>query len=257
MDVHGRRFREEGSFVVERALAADDLAALQRECQRLVEEREAEMDRLGCDVLDLDHRGRRYFLHGYDTSAALRRFLSSDLMVRIARVALGDTVHLFNEQFVVKAADRGLRFSWHQDSGFIRYPHEPYLTCWIPLDDVDAENGTVWLLPYSRAGTCAVVEHVVDPETNDLIGYFGDDPGDPLVLPAGSIACFSSTVFHRSGPNTTGRMRRAFVAQHSAQPILDEDGSGPRHLAVPLTTLPPGADEPRGPMTLGAPNRQM
>lgn len=69
-----------------------------------------------------------------------------------------------------------------------------------------------------------------------MIGYVGDDPGDPLILPAGSIACFSSTVFHRSGPNTTGRSRRAFVAQYSAQPILDADGSSPRHLAVPLTT---------------------
>jgi ectoine hydroxylase-related dioxygenase (phytanoyl-CoA dioxygenase family) len=236
MDAHGRRFREDGFFVVERALTAEDLASLRQECRQLVEERDAEMARLGVDVLDLDHRGRRYFLHGYDASAALRQFLSSDLMVQVARAALGDTVHLFNEQFVVKAADRGLHFSWHQDSGFIGYPHEPYLTCWIPLDDVDAENGTVWLLPYSRAETRAAVEHVRDPETNDLIGYVGDDPGDPLILPAGSIACFSSTVFHRSGPNATGRTRRVFVAQYSAQPILDADGSGPRHLAVPLTT---------------------
>lgn len=236
MDAHGRRFRDEGSFVFEGAIEAENLALLQRECQRLVDEREAEMDRLGLDVLDLDHRGRRYFLHGYDTSAVLRQFLTSDFMVQVARTALGDTVHLFNEQFVVKAADHGLRFGWHQDSGFIGYPHEPYLTCWIPLDDVDTDNGTIWLLPYSRAGTRARVEHFLDPETNDLIGYDGDDPGDPLVLSAGDIACFSSTVFHRSGPNTTGRIRRAFVAQYSAQPILDEDGSGPRHLAVPLTT---------------------
>jgi ectoine hydroxylase-related dioxygenase (phytanoyl-CoA dioxygenase family) len=238
MDELGRRFREEGSFVVERALPAADLESLQLECQRLVEEREAEMDRLGLDVLDLDHRGRRYFLHGYETSAVVRRFLTSNLMVQIASAGLGDSVHLFNEQFVVKAADRGLRFSWHQDSGFIDYPHELYLTCWIPLDDVDEANGTIWLLPYSRAGTRVVADHVRDPETNDLIGYTGDDPGDPLILPAGSIACFSSTVFHRSGPNTTGRMRRALVAQYSARPILDEEGARPRHLAVPLTSTP-------------------
>jgi ectoine hydroxylase-related dioxygenase (phytanoyl-CoA dioxygenase family) len=234
MDAQGHRFREEGSFVVECALGPDDLGMLRQECQRLIEDREAEMERLGVDRLDLDHRGRRYFLHGYDTSAPIRRFLTSALMVGIARAALGDTFHLFNEQFVVKAADRGLRFGWHQDSGFIAYPHEPYLTCWIPLDDVDAENGTVWLIPYSRAGTRTAVEHVRDPETNDLIGYTGDDPGDPLILPAGSIACFSSTVFHRSGPNASGRPRRAFVAQYSARPILDEAGSRPRHLAVPI-----------------------
>ena len=67
-----------------------------------------------------------------------------------------------------------------------------------------------------------------------MIGYTGDDPGDPVVVPAGSIVCFSSTVLHRSGPNTTDHMRRVYVAQYSAEPLLDEDGSRPRHLAEPL-----------------------
>jgi ectoine hydroxylase-related dioxygenase (phytanoyl-CoA dioxygenase family) len=231
---HVRHFRDEGYFVLERALPRSDLEGLRNECQRFVDERDAEMDRLGVDVLDLDHRGRRYFVHGYHRSAVLRRFLSSELMVQIARAALGDTVYLFNEQYVVKAAERGMRFGWHQDSGFISYPHQPYLTCWIALDDVGEVNGTVWLLPYSRAGTRGVVEHVRDASTNDLIGYFGNEKGDPLTVPAGSIACLSSTLFHRSGPNTTDHKRRAYVAQYSAAPIVSEDGSRPRHLAEPL-----------------------
>jgi len=53
-------------------------------------------------------------------------------------------------------------------------------------------------------------------------------------VPAGSIACFSSTVFHRSGPNTTDGIRRIYLAQYSAEPILNEDRSEPRHLAEPL-----------------------
>jgi ectoine hydroxylase-related dioxygenase (phytanoyl-CoA dioxygenase family) len=182
-------------------------------------------------MLDLDHRGRRYFLHAYDTSPAVRRFLLSDLMAEIAHAVLGDTVYLFNEQYVVKAAERGMRFAWHQDSGFIGYEHPPYLTCWIALDDVTEANGTVYLLPYSRAGTRDVVEHVHDEQTNDMVGYSGPDPGDPVVVPAGSVVAFSSTALHRSGPNTTDRMRRVYVAQYSPAPILSEDGSGPRHLA--------------------------
>jgi hypothetical protein len=49
---------------------------------------------------------------------------------------------------------------------------------------------------------------VRDQESNDLVGYFGDDPGDPLIVPAGSIACFSTTLINRSSANTTDRMRR-------------------------------------------------
>jgi ectoine hydroxylase-related dioxygenase (phytanoyl-CoA dioxygenase family) len=231
---HARRFADDGFFILDDVLPTSDLELLRRECGRLVDERDREMDRRGVDRLDLDHRGRRYFLHAYGTSPQVRRFLFSDLMAQIARTALGDTVYLFNEQYVVKAAERGMRFSWHQDSGFIAYPHAPYLTCWITLDDVSEANGTVYLLPYERAGTRDVVPHVRDEKTNDMIGYFGDDPGDPVLVPAGSIACFSSTIFHRSGPNTTEHMRRVYVAQYSAEPVLDEERSRPRHLADAL-----------------------
>ena len=231
---HRRRFQEDGFFVLEGVLPARDLETLRSECQRFIDERDREMDRLGVDTLDLDHRGSRYFVHACGKSPAIERFLRSDLIVNIAQAALGDTVYLFNEQYVVKAAERGMTFSWHQDSGFIEYPHRPYLTCWIALDDMTEANGTVYLLPYERAGTRDVVPHVRDEESNDLVGYFGDDPGDPVIIPAGSIACFSSTLFHRSGANTTDRMRRVYVAQYSIEPILNEDGSRPRMLAEPL-----------------------
>jgi ectoine hydroxylase-related dioxygenase (phytanoyl-CoA dioxygenase family) len=231
---HARRFREEGFFVLERVVPQSDLEVLRDECQRCIDDRDREMDRLGVDKLDLDHRGRRYFVHAYEKSPAVRRFLFSELMAQIAGAALGGTVYLFNEQYVVKAAEQGMKFGWHQDSGFIGYPHRPYLTCWITLDDVSEANGTVDLLPYARAGTRDVVEHVHDEETNDMVGYFGDDPGDPVTAPAGSIACFSSTLFHRSGPNTTDRMRRVYVAQYAPEPILNEERSAPRHLADPV-----------------------
>src|SRR6266487_4354491 len=229
-----QHFRGEGFFVLESVVRPRDLEALRNECRRFIDERDREMDRLGVDTLDLDHRGQRYFVHAYGASPAVHRFLFSELMAQVVRAALGDTVYLFNEQYVVKAAERGMKFGWHQDSGFIPYPHRPYLTCWVALDDVTEANGTVYLLPYSRAGTREVVEHVHDEQTNDLVGYFGDDPGDPVIVPAGSIACFSSTLFHRSGSNTTDRMRRVYVGQYTAEPLLSEDRSRPRMLAQPL-----------------------
>jgi ectoine hydroxylase-related dioxygenase (phytanoyl-CoA dioxygenase family) len=231
---HARRFEAEGFFVLDGILPSEDLEFLRAECGRLIDERDREMDRLGVDTIDLDHRGRRYFVHAYEKSEPVRQFLRSELMLEIARAALGDTVYLFNEQYVVKAAERGMRFGWHQDSGFIPYPHAPYLTCWIALDDVTEANGTVYLLPYARAGTREVVSHVRDEGTNDMVGYHGADPGDPVIVPAGSIAAFSSTVFHRSGANTTDHVRRVYVAQYSAEPVLSADGSAPRHLAEPL-----------------------
>ena len=122
MTDHARRFEVEGFFVLDRVLPAEDLELLRAECGRLVDDRDREMDRLGVDTIDLDHRGRRYFVHAYEKSEPVRRFLRSEPMLEIARAALGDTVYLFNEQYVVKAAERGMRFGWHQDSGFIPLP---------------------------------------------------------------------------------------------------------------------------------------
>ena len=79
---HARRFVDDGFFILDRVVPASDLEILRRECGRLVDARDREMDRHSVDRLDLDHRGRRYFVHAYGASPAVRRFLFSDLMVR-------------------------------------------------------------------------------------------------------------------------------------------------------------------------------
>lgn len=230
-----RQFETDGYFLLEQVIPDGDLAVLRDECQRFVEQKDREMDAAGTDVLGLDQRGKRYFVNDCSiASPALRRFVLGDLMAEICRATLGDRVFLFNDQYVVKGAEVGTRFEWHQDSGYVGYPHPPYLTCWCALDDVDSSNGTVHLLPYGRAGTREVVPHRKDAGTNDLVGYFGADAGIPVFAPAGSIACFSSTLFHRSGPNTTPRLRRAYIVQYSPEPILMEDRSRLRHQAVPF-----------------------
>ena len=45
-----------------------------------------------------------------------------------------------------------------------------------------------------------------------------------MIVPAGSIVAFTSYVLHRSGPNTTNRMRRVYLPQYSAEPIVKKDG---------------------------------
>ena len=231
-----QQYREEGYFILERVIPEKHLALLRDECQRYIDEADAAMNRAGVDRMGLNHKGSRYFISAYgkDGNTRLAEFLFSPLMRDICRATLGPAAYLFVEQYVVKAAEKGLKFSWHQDSGYVGHAHRPYLSCWCTLDDVTEENGTVYLLPYSRAGTREMVPHVKDPETSDKVGYFGDDPGIPVIAPAGSIACFSSTVFHRSGYNTTNQMRRIYLAQYSAEPILKADGSGPWYLAEPF-----------------------
>ena len=50
---------------------------------------------------------------------------------------------------------------------------------------------------------------------------------------AGDIAVFSSTTFHRSGPNKTTHPRRVLILQYSPEPIFNPDGQ-PRHWTEPF-----------------------
>ena len=230
-----RRYADEGFFVIDSFFDAGVVEALRAECDKSVAFIDGAMDDMGVDTYGLNHRRQRYiYPQQYKKSDVLPGILFSEPMADICRATLGQTAYLLIEQFVVKGPRCGLELGRHQDAGYIPFDFSTYATVWIPLDDVDQRNGTLYFLPYSRAGTRRRVEHRFMPESHDKVGYFGDDPGIPVVAPAGSIAVTSSTTFHRSGANITESPRRAYIAQYSAEPMMNPDGSGPRHFADPF-----------------------
>ena len=222
-----RQYQEEGYLILESVIPGHLLDLLRGECQTFINQVDAEMDRRNTDVIGINHRHKRYFAANcFRQQPKLRDFLFSDLMAEICRATLGETAYLFWEQYVVKGAEKGMKFSWHQDSGYVGYPdHKPYLTCWCALDDMTPGNGTVYLLPFSRAGIRSWVQHIREEGSNDLVGYFGQDSGIPVVVPAGSIVAFTSINFHSSGVNSSQHPRRVYLAQYSAEPILSRDRS--------------------------------
>ena len=231
-----KQYHDEGYTILERVIPQEHLEALQTEAQHHIDTMHAEMDARNTDTLGISHRDKRYFISNkHSNSQALQTFLFSHFMGDITQAILGEDVYLFYEQYVIKAAEKGIKFAWHQDSGFVNFQHVPYLSCWCALDDMTEENGTIYVLPYSRAGTRDLAPHTVEEGTNDKIGYHGDDLGDPVIVPAGSIALFSSLTFHRSGANTTPNMRRSYLAQYSAELMGAGDGAkGMTTSAVPF-----------------------
>jgi ectoine hydroxylase-related dioxygenase (phytanoyl-CoA dioxygenase family) len=222
-DQQKQKYIDDGFFILERVIHDDQLQMLRDEAANFVCKLHAEMDAAGTDTLEANIRDNRYFIaNRFQESDRLHEFLFGDLIAEICRATLGPNAFLFYEQFVLKAAEKGVHFSWHQDSGYVRAEHKPYVSCWCALDDMSEENGTVYMLPYSRAGTRTRVEHV--RIGTDMVGYHGNDPGEPVIVPAGSIAVFSSVCFHRSGANRSPRMRRVYLAQYSPEPILNLKG---------------------------------
>ena len=220
-----QQFKDEGYMILERVIPEEHLEMLRNNCQSFIDAADAEMDAKGVDRLHINAKGKRYFVpYCYQKKPEMGNFVFSDLMADVCRATLGDEVYLFWDQYVVKGTDKDSSFAWHQDSGYVHLECPMYLTCWVTLDDVALENGTVFLLPYSESGIRSVVQHLKDPRTNDMVGYFGKNPGIPVIIPAGSIAAFSSYVFHRSGPNLTNKMRRIYLPQYSPEIIRNLKG---------------------------------
>jgi ectoine hydroxylase-related dioxygenase (phytanoyl-CoA dioxygenase family) len=196
--------------------------------------------------IGISHPGKRYFISFKAlSSSVLHDFVFGKIMQEICSNTIGKDACLFLEQFVVKGPEVGMKFGWHQDSGYVPFEHKPYVTCWVALDDMSESNGTIYVTPFSKDPDSkrGVLPHHKEAGTNDMMCYSTDTPltkGTPMIVPAGSIVVFSSLAPHSSGANQTTNMRRAYIVQYSAEPINARgDGelrnlSGPRHFADPV-----------------------
>jgi ectoine hydroxylase-related dioxygenase (phytanoyl-CoA dioxygenase family) len=102
----------------------------------------------------------------------------------------------------------------HQDNTFLRAHPETCLAAWIAVDDVDAENGGLAVVPGSHK------TELVCPEPADLTESFTSvevpvPNGMRKVqtrMRAGDVLFFHGSVVHGSRPNTSGdRFRRSLI----------------------------------------------
>ena len=160
---HQQQYVDEGYFILERAIPDEHLQILRDSCDHLIDLMHQEMDRLGTDHIHISHRGKRYHIaKKFEQAPGLSKYVFSDLMADVCRATIGDTAFLFYDQYVAKAAEQGIQFSWHQDSGYLGFPHRPYVTVWAAVDDMTLENGTAFVMPYSTIGVKTLVEHIRD-----------------------------------------------------------------------------------------------
>jgi ectoine hydroxylase-related dioxygenase (phytanoyl-CoA dioxygenase family) len=235
-------FAEHGYAVFEGLLEGEFLETLRAECGKFVAREDERMDAAGVDTLGISHRGTRYFANECQREQpSLRAILFSEQMAEVCRACLGDTAYFFFDQYVVKGPEKGLGFGWHQDSGYMvgnggPADHTPYLTCWCPLDDTTTQNGTVRVVPFDRAPASrdAILPHMRQPATNDLIADAGNEHGVALEVSAGSVVAFSSRLLHATGANETPKMRRVYLAQYSPEAILNPGTRQLRRNAIAL-----------------------
>ena len=150
--------------------------------------------------------------HIVKKSDVLKRFAAHPRIQAICHDLIGGDVRLYWDQSVYKKTGKAQEFPWHQDNGYTFIEPQQYLTLWIPLVDVDEENGCPWIAPgVHKRGT---LEHWL---TSIGLKCMEEVP-DAVCVPgrAGDVIAFSSLAPHRTGPNLKkGSVRKAYILQYA------------------------------------------
>ena len=106
-DEQKQLFAKEGYMILPGIISDDMLQMLREECSYFLGYYDATLDLGGAKSEGISHRGKRYFISNrYRLSSRMWRFIFSPLMAEIAVNVLGDTVHLFHEQWVMKGRSK-------------------------------------------------------------------------------------------------------------------------------------------------------
>lgn len=155
-----------------------------------------------------------FSIHLVTRSEVLKRFAAHPAIKNICHDLIGNDVRLYWDQSVYKKTGKEQEFPWHQDNGYTFIEPQQYLTLWIPLVDVDEENGCPWIAPDLHKG--GTLEHWLTP-----IGYKClEDVPDAVPVPAkaGDVIAFSSLAPHRTGPNLKkGSVRKTYILQYAQE----------------------------------------
>jgi len=198
-------FKLEGPFTPEElARVAEAIDPLDAEGEQLLRERGG----IGLSSLD----AITFTTHLVKRSETLRAFAAHPALKDVCHDLIGDDVRLYWDQSVYKKSGKPQEFPWHQDNGYTFIEPQQYITCWIPLADVDETNGCPWIAPgLHRRGT---FEHWPTPIGLKCL----EDAADAVCVPAkaGDAIVFSSLAPHRTGPNLkAGTVRKAYILQYA------------------------------------------
>ena len=219
-------FREHGWLAAEDAIPAGDLDELEARCQRLIDEKERLANDWAWDEKEsLEQRSFRIiqsspsFVWRDIAKTAYRQWL-----IGFGSALMGREMGFWYDQFLAKPPTISTPTYWHQDEGYWgRNLDDKGVTCWIPLQDVDATNGCMHFIDGGhRLGV--LPHHRVEGMQSDLLTCEVDE-ARAVVCPIrrGDVTFHHSKTPHMTNANTGKALRKA-VTNHMQAPGAGGEG---------------------------------
>jgi phytanoyl-CoA hydroxylase len=209
-------FREHGWLVVQDAIPQEALDELEAHCDLLL----ADTSRYAFDWAwdaneSRDARSFRIvqsspsFVWSTIAEQPYRRWL-----IEFGSALMGMPLEFWYDQFLGKPPDISVPTDWHQDEGYWgRNLDDRGITCWIPLQDVDVENGCMHFIDAGHK--LGVLEHrSVDGIQSDLLRC-DPDTSRAIACPLarGGVTFHHSKTPHMTTANRSTKWRKA-VSNH-------------------------------------------
>ncbi len=221
-------YHADGYVVVEDVIDPHELAALQRETDRIVASASGLTTHDQVFDLEDSHRPDRPRVRRIKEPHAVSRVYAEltrhPNLVAIFTALLGPDVRLKTTKLNLKSGEYGAPVEWHQDWAFYPHTNDDLLAVGLMLDDVDEENGPLLVIPGSHRGP------TYDHHANGVfcgamsLERAGIDPARAVKLTgcAGSATVHHVRLVHGSDLNRTPRQRRVLfyeVAAADAWPL--------------------------------------
>jgi ectoine hydroxylase-related dioxygenase (phytanoyl-CoA dioxygenase family) len=225
-------FQEHGYVAMERVFSDDEVQSMRKEADDILElilNSSNSLERQS-GRLDLVRNEAGFLVRKIqpinDLSLYLSQISADSRLLDPMRALMNEEPILMEEKLNYKQPLPGLsfgfetkprgtdRFPVHNDWAYYRAQNYPQgiISSAITLDDCPAEAGPIHIWPGTHKSH---LEHEsVDIGLQVQPGLVDFDGGEDLLLPAGSVAFFSSLLVHNSRPNTSGKPRRMMIYSH-------------------------------------------
>lgn len=223
------------------------IGVLQAEVLRVIEDRDnkavPQPVRLANLSSDIDHPIWQ-IVNIWEASPAFNTLIYNTKITQMAAQLSGaKELRIWHDQVQYKPKELGGQLHWHQDSPLwpILQPKTEQITAWVALDDAEADNGCMYMVPGSHAWGNQQKQIDQLPDGVNLPDHFDGHPVYFVMCPVkkGHVHFHHSLTWHGSGTNHSNRPRRA-IALHFMTEKTCFDANGD-HIMKVFISVPGGA----------------
>jgi len=212
-----REYNDQGYTIVENVFPSDELEAMDREIDRLV------------DAAAKDAPNRGWVMQLAQRSEKTRAFARDERLLNLIEGIVKPGIAIYSAKLTAKPPHSVEHCHWHQDDAYYvaNSNSATRMSAWVPLQDASEENGCLWVVPGSHRqglqehrkredGQCRLALRPEKVDTSKAI---------PVRVKAGTVVLFSALLWHHSKGNATDHARRAFIISYQEATVSAGNGS--------------------------------